>query len=135
MKTKILTRPLWTVVVVLSTLSACKGTSSDDNIDGFVPRGDIELLAPRGVGSPCETSADCPIVSGTKLFCETQPPDGGEWLDGYCTVVCSQENPKCPMNTLCVESHCLVGCGGPSDCRPGYECQAGWKVCKPLDVR
>lgn len=63
---------------------------------------------------------------------------GAPFPDGACTRACALGNADtCPSNARCVDTEtgawCLASCGGPGDCRPGYDCvpaAAGGSVCR-----
>lgn len=90
------------------------------------------------VGDPCTTADDCKPTEGARPVCMTQSKgvDTWDWIGGYCTFGCNEENPKCPTGSICSSvgyrmegQRCLATCNSDVDCRtPHYKCSSG--VCE-----
>jgi hypothetical protein len=90
--------------------------------------------APRPVGSPCATGADC--QTGTCA------PTADNLPGGYCTILgCNMDKP-CPVGSTCYASTkslslCMAYCDRDTECRTneGYHCQplysTGVNICAP----
>ena len=93
------------VVLTVSFLAGC-GAGGGGNFAGTT-------------GYPCGSNEDC--ASG---FCLP-------FQDGYCSSDCSQD--PCAAGEVCKSVQgsqvCLAPCGGPGECRIGYQCYQG--VCQP----
>jgi hypothetical protein len=105
--------------------------------------GSADASAGSDIGEPCATGSECD--SSAELMGSGLPaclmagtwPNGGAWLDGYCTAFCAPPPPiqdgaplerrDCPERSLCVPLRtgevgiCLRSCDTDADCRTDDE--------------
>ena len=95
------------------------------------------------IGSKCAKNEDCKTFEGQPLFCVTKDDFGQVvWPQGFCTLACIKEKPKCPAGAICELEQttlmylCVRGCGDTSHCPEGQTCNT-WNsgYCEPKHVR